>query len=928
MALVAGKARECEEYPLTARTRSFRNFYSNYQFFWHHLIKESGDELYDGTFLPFITSWLSSLSFSKLRPIRHTATAGILSLSQALVDALLRESTDLERILTFIETEASAGHSTRLEHLTEQKAELTEKVSALEKVLDEIYQDVLQYRQKDIMTEIRAICVQSLGYWAEKCPAKYLNTDTKATCKWMLFDKSSEVREHVLSFLTKVLTERNKPQLEDFVQQNRLRLLEMCHDIENKCCVLAIQVNSRIARLGLLSEEAKSVISCLIWAEAEEIRNAASEFVDFAVFEESLPKDASLTSGFGIEQGRYYKAEAALLKLIDFYNEHGAGALYRVELLVKAFWHRTNAVRSWEAICQLLRRGDSSRRTIQPLQQSETIPLIHILVSSMKIVTESPEKRQKNPAIQLSSTLIGHLPNLLEFYKTEPQPLLELTRVFVHLELAALAAKDLKQPFGLLLSTMRSLHLASPNAEVLKNTAAALARSSKEAHPLQKEAKVEFRKLVDECILLLKEDLKVYILEGVTGLLRPRLLRIESLIMVSDLTEDLGVEVFQDLVYIISQFLTDALSEHAIALRACSILFYWHLWALNGFSKSPDDLRDYIHKRDSAIEHFSSIVAKQDAEEGLRQETFKFLCETLMVVAGQAAAGSPVYYQVDPEVVATLEDYMIAAPLLPQDKQPAAVTKTLFKKGARSEALKAEADERSQLICLLVARVICNCPSVTNSRLPSSFMAHYGYSPLRTVSIIVKQVLGNFKTKDSQQTGAFEDQNLFFNVITESLIKSMGFGEELEVLQMKRISKQFAGVLGPGPLRPKQADRLVGFLLESVSFCFGDKENFQFMEGLVAFVNKNYLSPAQSSELFERILKDAEQVEDMLRQHKQDHEQLMLPIKRFLQTLNRASRRSEFRLEAPGEPQKRRTRSPAPEDAESSQARTKRTRHQ
>lgn len=129
-----------------------------------------------------------------------------------------------------------------------------------------------------------------------------------------------------------------------------------------------------------------------------------------------------------------------------------------------------------------------------------------------------------------------------------------------------------------------------------------------------------------------------------------------------------------------------------------------------------------------------------------------------------------------------------------------AVSNDSIKRGLRAEAVKLEADSPSLTTCSWVSRLICICPSLTLSQLPSSYLAHYGHSRLRSISLLTKQVLGRFKTNDGLKCGEFADPQLFFNIILESLIKCMGQGQSGEILGMKSLGRRIAAVLFP--LRP------------------------------------------------------------------------------------------------------------------------------
>ncbi|CAG9333144.1 unnamed protein product [Blepharisma stoltei] len=880
-------AKENEEYPLVSKNKVLKNFYSNFQFFWVHLVSEANDDLYDGSLLTFLISWMSSLTFSKLRSLRHTSTAGILSMGQALIDVLVREVHDAEKVKTFISTELNKGSDKeRVEKLREQEKEADERVKIISEALDSIFKDVVTFRCKDVMMEIRALCIQSMGYWADKYGTRYLNQGILDTMGMMLYDKAPEVRENVLNFLSKACIETNLVKLKDFIAKNKLRLVEMCHDIETKCCVEAIKVCTLLVKAEKLTKEEQDMVSFLLWADAEEVRNAVSDFVGASAFGGQLPKDSTSTGGLGLEQGRNLSAEKALLSIIAFFRDFGEKQMYRVDLLVKAFWNRTCVLRDWEAICELLRRGDPSRPGTSPLEIHDREILINMLISALKHLQHCPDKKQRNSMIALSTTIISHLPYLLNFYRNDPMVTKELVKIPNFLELSSLASKDLKEPFTLLINTLKQLLMQSSDGEIIMKAGQCLGKFAREAHPLQKEARSEMTKLVDDCSQGLKKEFINWVLDGEEGVLETWLWRTESLIAVTDLLDDLGNDRFEDFLTVISHYTNDSQKNVQLTLRCLEIVYYWNLWHLNRITNHPVGIEEYNAKRKEIIEHFGALLAKQDADPELRKYTFKYLCETLMVISGQKAADTPIHYEVSNDLWETLEEYMALVPLEIETSMVSVPPRAFFKRGAKIETSKEDADSHTQMVCLHIARLICMCPTITSSQLPSSFFAHYGHSALRAISTIVKHALNSFKAKETSQ-GTNNQEGILFNIMLESLIKCLGNGDEDDITKMKELARKFVNALGAGPMRPKQADKFLSFLLDGISFAFSDKANFPILDGLSIFVSKNYLSPSQIRELYERISKDAEKIEEKIKEHETDVENLMFPVKQFLYTLSK-----------------------------------------
>ena len=356
---------------------------------------------------------------------------------------------------------------------------------------------------------------------------------------------------------------------------------------------------------------------------------------------------------------------------------------------------------------------------------------------------------------------------------------------------------------------------------------------------------------------------------------------------VLDIIDEIGHDGFLDLVGIVSQYLSNAFTNPTVTGCCAGILYFYSLWDLNKITKRPEDLEKYSKNRETIIELFTALIAKPDTENELKYKTFKYLCEILMVVSSQAAFGSPLHYEVTTDIWTTIEEYILNKPVLSVDSVIPIPAKAFYKYGAKDEQIKEDADEVSQTTCLLVARIISFCPSLTTSHLTSSFFAHFGTSNLRSINLIVKQVIVHYKTKESQQSGVFNDSSLFFTIVLESMIKAMGSGTDEEIADMRDLAKKFSQVMGSGPMRPKQADKFLSFVLDGISFAFSDRNNFQILEGLQIFLLKNFLSPNQMKELYDRICKDAETIENKIKEHEGDIAFTMYPIRHFLYCLGK-----------------------------------------
>lgn len=884
------EAKESEDYPLITKQKGFKNFYLNFQFFWVHLIAETVDEIYDGVFLNFTINWLTNLSFSKYRPIRHTSCAAVLSMSQSLIDILNKEMNDLDRVQTFIQTEMRAGTSPRLDNLKEQEKVLKNKIKTITDVLQSVFREVIMHRFRDVMLEIRALSVQAVSNWADKYPSGFLNVHTLRILELMLFDKSSEVREHVIDSLHKLYSKSiNLEILQEFSIKNSLRILEMSHDIEHKVCVKAIKLCTIFAKNGVFDKFQVDMISCLLWAENDDIRNAAADFVNIAVFKDELPVQVNDTSGFGIEQGRSLDAEKAITIMVEFFKEFGDKQFYRVELMVKAFWSKTSAIRSWEVLTDLLRRGDMTRKNTTQLEEVDRLIVAHIILSALKYQkSNQSERKNKNSLIHLSSCLIQNLGGLLTYYRHDIPMLNELLNIIPYLDVTALASKDLNENFNEMLRCLQEILYQHSDKDILLKTGYSIGYLSREHHHLQKEAKEILAQSSFDIVKEFKKVIKKHMLSGAEeSELEVKLTRTMSLLAIEDILEDLGEDRISDITRLFNSFLIKNIQSETIGMRLAEMIYYIFLWSLNRVTKDLSYTDKFLSLRNNVIDLLTTCAAKEDLGYEMKKLTFKLLCECIMVISGQSAHNSPIYWEVSPEVWRTVEDYMLGLSIIPEVPPHLYPPKAFYKRGAKGDAIREDGNVDSQMVCFIVGRLITSCPSITISQLPSSYFANYGYLNLRSIALIVKQVMTNFKLKDLQQTGPFKESNLYFSIMRDSLIKCFGNKEHDDLIKMKELAKKFCFLIGAGPMRPKQADRFKEFLLEGMGFAFLDAENFPLLDALTIFVTRNYLSPIQHRELYERLNRDMEKLEEKIKEVYPNWQEKLVPVKSFLYALGK-----------------------------------------
>ena len=262
-----------------------------------------------------------------------------------------------------------------------------------------------------------------------------------------------------------------------------------------------------------------------------------------------MPTQTSEATGLGLEQGKNISTEKAVLLLVEFFKAHGK-FLNRTDCFIRGLWNKTSAVRACESMCELLNRGNASKPGTSALPDFDRLVIIHFLISVCKYLSENT--KQKSKLIHVSSVILVKLPNLLTFYRKEADLLPDLIRIPYYLDLAALAATDLKDPFLLVLEELKDIFLQSTDNKTIISCGSTLGKFVTSSFPLEKYCKTELVKIVDEITSNhTSENIK----------------KIDSLCRVVDLTSELTIDWFTTCNKFISQA-TDSV---------VNLVFYWHM---------------------------------------------------------------------------------------------------------------------------------------------------------------------------------------------------------------------------------------------------------------------------------------------------------------------------------------------------------------
>ena len=784
------KSKDTNDYPLKAFTKS--NRISVFQDFFKFIVTESAETLQS---LIKILSYIEKLTSISIRSLRYASTLSSLGLLHGLIVHKQRYLKNLMITTNSREESKLSKNSARYKDQSLEIESLESDIKFLDMAIDQIISNVLLVRYQDVMFQIRLQCILTMG--KEMINTEYKDIIVEPLTK-LCFDGNSEVRLKVLKMLQG---------FDSKIGSFKQRIMDMMYDIDDKCCAASINL-LRIHKIMLNKEDIIKICD-LAWVNSEDIRDAAFSFIVSVYFNGSLPVEISDCIGLGLEQGKHLTAEKAILALIEFFRER-AVSIHRSDYFVKGLWAKTSAIRACDTMCELLSRGSSSKSVNTALSEEYRIILINFLLSISKTLAENTKNKSK--LVNISAVILAKLPGLLVYYQQDENTLRELIKLPQTLDLACLTSTDLRDPFLSTIEHLKSIFLNSNDSAILINSGNALVKFGNSPHPLQKEAKNEMVKVIDEITSKDKKNNNKIIHIG----------RIESILKVKDITEDLNVNYIKICESYLGEY-TD---------QVLGIVFYWHLWILRKLFQDEILQNQYEEIRNSALFLFHKILDSKEYQMH-RLVACRYLCETLFLVSGQKALRfGNCFYEIQHEIWTAIEKFMIYSHLPKNDYE-------------NSE----EADE----ICMLVARIIVSCQSLTNSHLSSSFIAFYGRSNLKNITVIVKQVLTNFKSRDDKQEGPFTEEKLFLSIIFQSIMKVLCKGSSENILDMKELAKKLVGFITVDLKKNKSSEKFITFVTEIIDFSFTDPRNLGMLNCLIIFITKSTMEITKIKDAYDHI---------------------------------------------------------------------------
>ncbi|CAN9497599.1 unnamed protein product [Ophioblennius macclurei] len=433
------------EYPLVQPPPHGRWFHSDFCDFVSVLVARCQHAvLFDQYLMASLISLLTELSNSYVRAFRHTCTLAALKLLSSLVGVALNLNAGIENSQKLFQVKRRERSRQQLQRTRKKIAELQEKQTEIESMMDVIFKGVFLKRYRDVLPEIRAVCMEELGSWMKLYSSVFLNDGHLKYLGWMMYDKESDVRlKCVLALQGLYENPLFLPKLDLFTSRFKDRMISMTLDKDGEVSVQAVKLLLIISKTSddVLTTDDYGEVLQLVYSSHRPLAATAGELL----FSRLLSAAASACdTRERLDEVEAHKRRAfaelkALLKFSQKSELHN-----HVVYLVDSLWDCGGSLlKDWPAFTSALLQEASSEST--GFTEEEQAVLVEILSASVRQASEGstlagrigPRRalstREKKIQVDDSSKLTKHflrtLPALLSKFSSSCDVVASLMRI-------------------------------------------------------------------------------------------------------------------------------------------------------------------------------------------------------------------------------------------------------------------------------------------------------------------------------------------------------------------------------------------------------------------------------------------------------------------------------------------------------------------
>ncbi|XP_074936267.1 cohesin subunit SA-3 isoform X7 [Phalacrocorax aristotelis] len=570
-----------------------------------------------------------------------------MKLMTALVNVALGVSLHQENNQRQYEAERSKGlgrqATDKLEALLEKRRELQEQQKEIENMMNAIFKGVFVHRYRDVVPEIRAICMEELGTWMRSYADSFLTDGYLKYIGWTLHDKQREVRLQCVKALQGLYCRRDMAaHMELFTSRFKTRMVSMVLDKEPDVAVEVVKMLTLMLENmeeALTEEDCQSVYP-VVYVSSRALASSAGLFLYRRLL--NPQREA------GRERSRDGDNRTFFRLLLAFFleselHEHAA-------YLVDSLWDCAGTrLRDWETISALLLEESPTEGLVDQQEKA----LVEILAASVIQAAEGqppvgrgpakrPSARERKAQVEertrLTHCLVPALPQLLAKFSADDEKaalLLEVLRCF---DLSIYCTGRLEKHLELLLGQLQEvvqkhtgqavLEAASHALHVLCNPELALhGRGDLVRSRLVDQLADKFHQEVAELLQASSLD------EEEVYSMAATLKRIAVLFNAHDLTP---WQLFEPCAQLLQRAVDMGEVPPQVLVPAITCLHFHILWELSRLP-STDVPQGQLQSLKTRVTSFCSLCQSclSDMDAGVREQAFVVLSDLLLVFGPQ-----------------------------------------------------------------------------------------------------------------------------------------------------------------------------------------------------------------------------------------------------------------------------------------------------
>uniref|UniRef100_A0A8C1V135 Cohesin subunit SA n=1 Tax=Cyprinus carpio TaxID=7962 RepID=A0A8C1V135_CYPCA len=609
--------------------------------------------IYDEYMMDTVISLLTGLSDSQVRAFRHTSTLAAMKLMTALVNVALNLSINLDNTQRQYETERNKSigkrANERLELLLQKRKELQENQDEIENMMNAIFKGVFIHRYRDVIAEIRVVCIEEIGMWMKMYSEAFLNDSYLKYVGWTMYDKQGEVRLKCLTALQGLYYSRElNARLELFTSRFKDRIVVMTLDKEYD---VAVQHSVLLSFKDVLlpCDYCESVYH-LVYSAHRPVAVAAGEFLYKKLFTHHGPEDEGRP-----RRGRQCLNANLIRTTVLFFleselHEHGA-------YLVDSLWDcASELLKDWESMISLLL--DEPYPGEEALTDAQEAALIEIMLCAVRqtcechpptgrgpgkrVLTAKEKKTQLDDRTKITETFTVALPLLLAKYSVDPEKVTNLLRFPQYFDLEIYTTGRLEKHLDALLRQVRDVVEKHTDTDVLEACSMTFHALCNEEFTIYNRVDIVRSQMIDEQI-----DKFHRLLEDVLQEVCP--------------DEDDAYQVLS------------TLKRITIVAHALQCTHYVILWHLAKVSEGSASKVQHTHTRPDLAFCMMCQRYLNSISTVVKEQAFTILCDALLIFSYQIVASGrealePLVFSPDASLQSELINFILDHVFVDQDE--------------------------------------------------------------------------------------------------------------------------------------------------------------------------------------------------------------------------------------------------------------------